>query len=143
MLDKIIIGHDATDRGDDALTLGRLLSCLGQRGAVVAHVYVTATYITAAIYAEWREALRDGADDALTTALGDAADVRKEVIESSSVVRGLQDLAREERADLLVVGSSHRAGVGGSSRVASPRTSCTARRRGHRPRRFPCGRAAD
>ena len=112
MLDKIIIGHDATDRGDDALTLGRLLSASGNGELVVAHVYVSATYIAAAIYAEWREALRQGADDLLTTALGDAADVRKEVIESSSVVRGLHDLAREERAELLVVGSRHRAGVG-------------------------------
>ena len=109
MLDKLIIGHDATDRGDDALALGRLL---GAKELVVAHVYVTATYITAVVYAEWREAIKEAAEHALTDALGDATDVRKEVIESSSVVRGLQDLANEARPDLIVVGSSHKAGIG-------------------------------
>ena len=110
MLDKIIIGHDATDRGDDALTLGRLLAAsgngVGSSRLCDCHVH------HGRHLRRVEEALRDGADDALTAALGDAADVRKEVIESSSVVRGLQDLAREERADLVVVGSSHRAGVG-------------------------------
>ena len=108
---KIIVGHDGTDRGHDAMALGRVLAEATGAELVAAHVYEGAK-IPPPTYAGWASFMREHAEKTLSDALGQQGGVRQEVVESSSPPRGLHDLAANEHADLIVVGSSHHAGLG-------------------------------
>lgn len=112
MFDTIIVGHDGRAGGADALALGRLLARAVGADLVAAHVYDIGATAPPPTYARWGELARDNARAALSDALGDAADVRPELVQSPSPARGLHEIAERERADLIVVGSSHHAGIG-------------------------------
>jgi nucleotide-binding universal stress UspA family protein len=97
---SIIAGVDGSDRGRDALALARILAEL--RGARL---------IAASVYR------RDDDRAAAESALAEAAGAERNGIElrtaaASSPARGLHELAEATGAEFVVVGSTHRAGIG-------------------------------
>lgn len=117
-MQRIVIGFDGSSRGDDALALGRTLARAAGDGAEV---------IVAAVYkavlprdshgseSNYQGRLRFEAGELLDRAraacpeLGDEA---FETVRAGSPAAGLHRLAQERAADVIVVGSSHRAGIG-------------------------------
>jgi nucleotide-binding universal stress UspA family protein len=113
MYGRIILGVDGTEQGRDALALARLLAADGNRTIVVSHViprpppYDARTREYVVISQEHDHAVLD-------PALAELAGLKVEgrPIESSSPARGLHELAEEEGASLVVIGSTHRGPVG-------------------------------
>jgi nucleotide-binding universal stress UspA family protein len=98
MTRKVIAGYNGSDEARDAIALGKALS----------HV-TGATLILAAVEARHQEMVREQLEDA-AAGIGIEPDVR--VITARSPAHGLHDLAEREAAEILVVGSSHRGGIG-------------------------------
>ena len=94
----IVVGIDGTERGDDALALGRLVA-------------PPATRIVLAAVSHGDSA---EADRWLAQAADDHPDPRLETqaVAATSPARGLRGLAQETRAQLVVVGSTHRGWLG-------------------------------
>ena len=109
MFRKILVGYDGSRRSQDALVLAGLLARIGS-GRVIA-VYVYGYRRSARISTRTGEFVATFADAERTLALlrdrlGDAIDVR--AVGGLSAARGLQELAEDEGADLIVVGSTAR-----------------------------------
>jgi len=111
----VIVGIDGSGQAEGAATLGRMLSeALHTRLLVVCcYGYELRMMSSAAVLFE--EVLRDAA----TTVLGQAANVLEgfsswdaTALLTASPVQGLLELAESEDAMAIVVGSSHRGGVG-------------------------------
>ena len=105
----LLVGHDGTERGDDALALARALApALGAR-LVVANVLETSLN-------PLQEPARRSHDrgtrrlEAVAAQLTDPDEIR--LVEAVTAGRGLLELAVELGAALIVVGSSHRGVVG-------------------------------
>jgi nucleotide-binding universal stress UspA family protein len=109
---KIIIGHDGTDRGEDALALGALMAPLLDATPVVATVLTWPAHLM-------------GADDLTVAAEMETAELFARVKDRFSRVepetrriverapaKALHELAEAERALLIVVGSTHRGPIG-------------------------------
>lgn len=109
MYRTIIVGFDGSDQARDALALGRLLSSATGARLVAASVYDGGSGMREPYREEWRDEMRMGAETALAE-VGDGAE--RVVVDSSSAARGLHDLAEQEHADLIVVGSCHRGRIG-------------------------------
>lgn len=109
MYRKIIVGHDLRAGGDDALALGKLLATATHAELVVAGVFPFGV-LPRGFSAEWRELETRCASR--IQALADASGAQAEAFPSSSPARGLQELAQEIGADLVVVGSSRHSRVG-------------------------------
>jgi nucleotide-binding universal stress UspA family protein len=112
----IVIGFDGTDSGEDALALGLLLA--SATGAVPLVVVVHAQEYpigVGRVDAEWVAYLHEQAEATLGRARrlvgGDAGAEFREVA-APSESHGLHELAEEEQAELVVVGSSHRGPLG-------------------------------
>ena len=115
MSGRIVIGFDGSDSGEDALALGLVLCRATGQAPVVAAVYPEEYPIgPGRVDAEWVKYLRDEAEAMLARArrvLGeDGADYR--ALSSASAARGLHELAEEEAAALVVVGSGRRGAFG-------------------------------
>jgi nucleotide-binding universal stress UspA family protein len=110
---RILLGYDGSEQSQDALALARMLASAGNRSVVVAHVIPkpppydarTREYVTLV-----REHDRAVLDPALAQLAG--LQVESHPIESASPARGLHELVEEERASLVVIGSTHRGPVG-------------------------------
>jgi nucleotide-binding universal stress UspA family protein len=113
MYDRIILGYDATEQSRDALELARFLAIQGNRTIVVAHVIPRPPPYDARTR-EYVTLVRDHDHSVLDPALAALAGLRVEArpIESASPARGLHELAEEEHASLIVIGSTHRGPVG-------------------------------
>jgi nucleotide-binding universal stress UspA family protein len=104
----VLIGYDGTPEGEDALALARLLAPpLGAEleAACVKslpHPHPRSQAARARLEEEAGRTLAGLADDSL----------RRRAVVSSSPAKGLFELAEDEEADLLVVGSSHHSGLG-------------------------------
>ena len=109
MFKKIVIGYDGSDQARDALALGRLMADVTGAELIAAGVWEQLGDLPRIAFGRWQEYAREQARDVAAKA-GD--DVRAEAVESTSPARGLHDLAEDEDADLIVVGSSHRGRVG-------------------------------
>ena len=98
---KIVVGIDGTPRGEDAVAFATILARMVGTGLLLAHVYGPDESLADAhaLLDPRREAIRDV--PAEVTAYSD-----------SSPSRGLARVAAARSADIIVVGSSHRAGVG-------------------------------
>src|SRR5512134_3003798 len=99
MLETVVAGYDGSDSARDAVALGEILTEPVLTDLVVARVY------------PW--APGRSPDDRSISDLGQVARLvggRPEVVISDFPVHGLQDLAAELGADLLVVGSCARDG---------------------------------
>lgn len=109
---KIVVGFDGTDRAQDGLALARMLA--GDSGACILLAHVIGSGLPMA--ADWRQyanLIGEGAERMLTEVAAAAGfELETRVVTSSSPARGLQDLAESERADLIVLGSSHRSALG-------------------------------
>lgn len=111
MFTKIFVGYDGSDQGKDALALARLLAA-PSNGAVIAvcvYPYEPTFSKAGGSDTEYHDALRREAVGILEGAEG--ATERRSV-PGSSPSRALQELAENENADLLVVGSTHHGAVG-------------------------------
>jgi nucleotide-binding universal stress UspA family protein len=113
---KIVIGFDGTDSGEDALALGLLLARATRTVPLVAVVHPQEYPIgVGRVDAEWVAFMHERAEALLGRArrlvAGDAGAEFREVA-APSASRGLHDLAEQEEADLVVVGSSHRGPLG-------------------------------
>lgn len=110
---RIILGFDGTAPANDALALAKLIASQSRASIVVSHVVPrpppfdarTREYIKGI-----QHHLRSVLDPAVAALSGLATEARP--IESSSPARGLHELAEEEGASLIVVGSTHRGPVG-------------------------------
>lgn len=107
MFSEIIVGYDGSERSEDALVLAGKLARIGHGSVIAVYVYgyrrstriSTRTGEFAATLADAERTLgllRDRLDDEI-----DARPVR-----GFSAHRGLQELAEDEDADLIVVGST-------------------------------------
>jgi len=101
---KIVVGYDASDQAEDALALGKQIAAATGAELIVSGVFVFHPMMRGgldpiAVQEEDELAERVGA-----TAHETGATSRN--VESTSVARGLHELAEEVEADLIVVGSS-------------------------------------
>lgn len=109
MFTKTIVGHDLHSGGDDALALGRKLAEATHAKLVVAGVFPFGT-LPVGFEALWREE-----EEKVATriqALAAEVDAEAEAFPAGSPARGLQGLAEEIGADLIVVGSSRHSKIG-------------------------------
>jgi nucleotide-binding universal stress UspA family protein len=98
IFERIAVGFDDTERGADALRLGELLA------------RTTGAGLRAVRVGPHRE---DGLEREAEAALGDSpVDVEAVALSGDSPARALHELAAGGGADLIVLGSTHRAGVG-------------------------------
>jgi nucleotide-binding universal stress UspA family protein len=113
MFGRMILGFDGTDQSRDALALARLLASDGRRCVVVSHVVPRALPFDSRTR-EYVQTVRSHVHAVLDPALAALSGLRAEArpIESESVPRGLHELAEEEGASLVVIGSTHRGPVG-------------------------------
>ena len=108
MFNRVLVGVDGRAGGRDAIALAQHLVTTSSR-LVLANVYGTSA-LRGAAGAGWEA---EHAHHLLTRARQDhGLECRTMVRLDSSPGRGLHRLAQHERADLLVVGSSHRGGLG-------------------------------
>ncbi len=111
----IIVGYDGSDRGEDALVLGRRLARTSGDRLVVTTIHPQeAAHSLGALDTEWVAYLREQATETIEGAKrfpGAPEDIETtyEVRGASSASRGLDGLAEEYDADTIVVGSSRRA----------------------------------
>ncbi len=98
---KIVVGIDGTPRGEDAVAFATVLARMVGSGLLLAYIYGPDETLADA------HALLGPRCDAMT-------DVTSEVTAYSDVspARGLARAAAARHADIVVVGSSHRAGIG-------------------------------
>jgi len=109
MYSKIIVGYDGSDQAKDALALGTLLAEIAGAELVVAGVFQFAP-----MWGGIDPAIRD-AEIAFARQVEQAAKeagATAELMPSTSPARGLQELAEEINADLIVVGSSRHGRLG-------------------------------
>lgn len=113
MIRSIVTGFDGSDSARDALTLGQLLARISGAQLTAASVYVFHP-IHREGDGEIERYVREAARERLETLDEVAGEPRARavVVRGHSIPEGLQRCARERDADLLVVGSTHRGGVG-------------------------------
>ena len=112
---KIVIGYDGSPRGVDALALGQMVAGDTSSTLVLACVYEVSQAISARIGPDpvarrRREHARSMVDAAPLENL-ERSVVHRYAIAGSSTAEALRELAERERADLLVLGSTTRAGL--------------------------------
>jgi nucleotide-binding universal stress UspA family protein len=112
----IVIGFDGSDSGEDALALGVLLCRATGAAPIVATVYPEVYPIgPGRVDAEWVAFMREQSEELLRCArrvLGDDVDADYRTVSAASESRGLHELAEQERAEAVVVGSTHRGPLG-------------------------------
>jgi nucleotide-binding universal stress UspA family protein len=113
---RIVIGFDGTDSGEDALALGALLSRALGAAAIVASVHPEEYPIgPGRVDAEWLAFMRGQAEEMLARArdfLGDTVAAEYRAVGGVSASRGLHELAEQEDAGVVVVGSTRRGPLG-------------------------------
>jgi nucleotide-binding universal stress UspA family protein len=110
MYRTILVGYDGSGQGEDALALAEQLAESTGAALIVARVLAPGSLI-----AGGSDPQVQGADVEQLRRLERAAggvDAQAQTLMGGSVPRGLQALAEENGADLIVVGSSHRGRVG-------------------------------
>jgi len=113
MFRKIVVGYDGSEHARDAIALARALAEATGAGLLVACVYPQSPLhrLGSAVDPAHEQALREWAESVLGAAeLG--AGVETRVVPGGSPANALNDLAEAERADLIVLGSTHRGAAG-------------------------------
>lgn len=115
LFETILVGFDGSDTADDALALATGLAKASGARVVVAYVYDAAltneSMAAAAELLEHAEATLGAARRQLSQAL----DVEFEAVASNSPAAGIQEMASERDAGLIVLGSR---GLGPATRIA-------------------------
>jgi nucleotide-binding universal stress UspA family protein len=109
MYRKIIVGYDGSERAQDALARAKLLTDASGAELVVAGVFEFDPR-WGGHGPRYRESVAEYAR--VIEAAAAAVGAEPEAMPSSSIGRGLHELAEETDADLIVVGSSHRSRAG-------------------------------
>jgi nucleotide-binding universal stress UspA family protein len=104
--ERIVVGFDGSERGHDAVRLGETLASTTGAGLEVVRVH-------RGISEEEREQERHRLAAELEAPAGAQAETaRFRVLIGDSPARALHELAEAEGPDLIVLGSTHRAGIG-------------------------------
>src|SRR4051812_37995838 len=116
MYSDVIIGFDGSPSGRDALALGRRLAEAGSAAITVVcvHPYIALTAdveADAAVELSWREGAERTLDEARALLSGVPAATFRAMAETSPA-RALHVAADEADAALIVLGSTHRQGLG-------------------------------
>ena len=109
-----VVGHDGTDRGDDAVALARRLSALYHAQLLAVHV-IGMPPIRDRFNGPALDRLEEAAGVVLARTrrgLGDIPGPAPRVVHASSPAAGLQAVCEAEGAGLVTVGPSHRGPVG-------------------------------
>lgn len=116
MFRTIVVGYDGPERGGDAIALAECLRDPRKGTLLLACAYPLTVYPDEPIgLAEQRYAFEHEAEMSLAEArerLSPGVPARVAVVPASSPARALTELAERESADLVVVGSTHRGGLG-------------------------------
>jgi nucleotide-binding universal stress UspA family protein len=110
----IVVGIDGSERSRDALTLAAKLADPGQR-LLLTHVHDYGRLSTLLADGEYERLVRDVADAtfaAVQETLADAVARELRLVSDDSPAAGLQATADTTGASTIVIGSSHRSGVG-------------------------------
>jgi nucleotide-binding universal stress UspA family protein len=114
-MSEIIIGVDGTERGEDAVAFGRQLAEFADARIVLANAFPYEDIRGLVTSLAYRDTLREASEELLQAVrerYGLQASTRS--LADTSPARALHELAAEEQAALVVVGSSH---VGRTRRV--------------------------
>ena len=112
---KIIVGIDESDRSKDAVVLASQLARGSNAELVLVCVYPYDDYPARGAGTGYRRYLREDAEAAIQRAQEGVADlpvVTSHATPELSPAKGVQAMAAREGASLIVIGSSHRGGVG-------------------------------
>jgi nucleotide-binding universal stress UspA family protein len=112
---KIIVGVDESDRSMDAVALAALLARGSDAELVLVSAYPYDDVPGRAAHTGYRQYLREDAEGALkraTSDMGELPQVRLLPIAEVSPAKGIQRVATDEGASLIVIGSSGRGGTG-------------------------------
>jgi nucleotide-binding universal stress UspA family protein len=115
MQGSIVVGVDGSVRSHDALVLsGVLAQVLGGR-LLIAHVHPYRELSSLLSEGEYEQLVREVTESTLAQSdesVPDSVEREMRLVEERSPAAGLDRAARESEAVLVVVGSSHRAGLG-------------------------------
>jgi nucleotide-binding universal stress UspA family protein len=108
----IVIGVDDSTRSEDALAFGRRLAGASSGRVVVVNAYPYVEVPSSFPTSEYREALRDDARELVRRMtellIGDGRrPIETYVVADTSPARALHDVAVQEQASVIVVGSTH------------------------------------
>jgi nucleotide-binding universal stress UspA family protein len=112
---KIIVGVDESDRSRDAVALAALLARGSDAELVLVCAYPYDDVPRRGANAAYRQSLREDAEAAIesaTAGMSELPRMRTHPIAEVSPAKGIQSVAAEEGASLIVIGSSGRGGVG-------------------------------
>jgi nucleotide-binding universal stress UspA family protein len=107
-MSEIIIGVDGTERGEDAVAFGRQLAEFAGARIVLANAFPYEDLRGRVTSLAYRDTLREASEEVLEAVrerYGLQASTRS--LANTSPARALHELAAEEQAALVVVGSSH------------------------------------
>jgi nucleotide-binding universal stress UspA family protein len=110
----LIVGVDGSERSADALALAVQLAEPGQR-VVLAHVHPYGQLSDLLSGEDYERLVREVAESTLSATqqtLHPGTERAMQLVSNRSPAAGLHDLAAEKDAALIVVGSSHRSGLG-------------------------------
>lgn len=114
---SIVVGYDGSERGQDALALGRRLAAAAGERLIVACIHPQeAAHSLGALDTEWVSYLREQAIQTIATAKAEpgapeGVPTTYEVRGASSASRGLDGLAEEYDSGTIVIGSTRRAAL--------------------------------
>lgn len=114
MYRRILVGYDGHEPSQDALTLGRALAAI--EGAELILAAALDNLDPLATPGDAFERARAEAEDRLAASaralLGDQFQFRMRIVGGVSAPRALTEIAEDEHADVVVIGSTHRGGLG-------------------------------
>jgi nucleotide-binding universal stress UspA family protein len=126
-MSEIIIGVDGSERGEDAVAFGRRLAAFAGARVVLANAFPYEDMRGRATSLAYREALREESEKLLSAVrerYGLEASIR--TFPSTSPARALHEIAKNDCAALVVVGSSH-VGRGAARAAGQHRRAAAAR----------------
>jgi nucleotide-binding universal stress UspA family protein len=112
---KIIVGIHESDRSKDAVALAAQLARGSHAELVLVNAFPYDDAPGRAANPAYRESLREEAQAGLkrlAEGLPEPAEARLRAVAGTSPAKAIQEVAAEEGASLVVIGSSHRSGVG-------------------------------
>ena len=110
----IVVGVDGTERSRDALALAGRLADPGQR-VLLTHVHPYGRLSNLLSGGEYERLVGEVADSTFTAVqetLAPATQRELRVVSNPSPAAGLQEIAQKTGASIIIVGSSHRSGLG-------------------------------
>ncbi len=112
MYRRILIGYDGGDSGGDALALARGLAAIeGSRLILAAALELDPLATPADAYERALDEAEDRLSAAARSVLGETP-FELRIVGGVSPPRALSEFAEAERADVIVIGSTHREGIG-------------------------------